>query len=99
VSAWQEALKLATQKELKSRGLQVFIKTPLAPELKVFDSKDTELTGAGSGASFVGVTIKDKDGNLVTNYGGQPETDFFLQATIVAFLAMVVFFFVRGVVA
>ena len=101
MSAWLDAIKLEAQKELQKQGYQVFVKTSISPELKVFDSKQAELAGAGGGESFigVGVTIKDKDGKLIVNYGGKPETNYLLTGSIIAFVVMVLFFFARGVVA
>ncbi len=83
-SSWtdyRDSLIVKGQDELLSRfqdeGIQVFIKTDLTPELKVFDSAtlDKAVNENSSPLVNVGVRIIDKKGKELYNYGGFPETN------------------------
>lgn len=67
--------KLLTQ--FKDEGIQVFIKTDLTPELKVFDSATLEKSVNTNNPPIVnvGVRVIDKKGKELYNYGGFPETN------------------------
>ncbi len=93
-------LKLEAQKEIDKQGLQVFVKSSLTPSIKVFDSDKTTFSQGGGSSSFidVGITIKNRNGDVIKNYGGEPGIDYFLAGSIVAFVLMIVFFFSRGVI-
>lgn len=56
--------------------------------------------GKDGGANIIkaGITIKDKDGNVITNYGGYPKTNYLKVAMVTVPALLMVFLMFRGVV-
>lgn len=99
MSVWTELVALEAQKELDKKGLQVFVKSSVSPEIKIYDSDNKNMsTGAGASLVDVGVTLRNRNGNMITNYGGVPDTNYLLAGSLTVLAFMVIFFFVRGVV-
>lgn len=62
------------------RGVKVYVKTDIGPEIKVFDSdapvnKDGSDTSSDSQLIKYGVIVRDRKGKRIGSYGKYPDTN------------------------
>lgn len=60
--------------EVQERGVKVFLKTDLGPELQIYDSAAPESSGEGLPIKY-GVKVRDSQGRTLGSYGGYPATN------------------------
>lgn len=74
----------AVQK-FKREGIKVTAKTNLGKEFTIFDSANFDMSGKPTANPFLkfGVKVTNKDGDVLTEYGAFPKTDY-LKVGVVA---------------
>jgi hypothetical protein len=93
-----DVLKYTVNNQAYERGIKVFVKTDLGKEILVYDAREPQGKGGGTDIIKAGITIKDKDGSVITNYGGYPKTNYLKVAAVTVPILFVVFLMVRGAV-
>lgn len=71
---WLGALQEVTVKAVDTRGVQVYLKTDIGPELKIYDSDAPASSGEGLPIKYA-VRVTDRQGNQLTGYGEPPATN------------------------
>lgn len=84
------------QSYARQRGVQVSVKTNVAPEFKVWDAKQS---GGGilNALGFRGIVIaRDENGEILFQSGATPQTNYVLAGALAVGLAFAGYLIVRG---
>lgn len=95
-----DILKYTVSNQLHDNGVKIFVKTDLGKEILVYDAAApvNQTTGETNNLIKVGISVRDKNGNVITNYGGNPKTNYFKVAAVVAPILIVGFLTLRGII-
>ncbi|MBT8448594.1 MAG: hypothetical protein KJO69_02835 [Gammaproteobacteria bacterium] len=87
----------ATQESINRAGIQVYVKTDLGPEIKVYDSDDkTVEEKSGSALVRYGVQMRTREGRVITEYGQYPQTSLPKLGALLAVAGFGSFIILRG---
>lgn len=59
---------------IEAKGVKVFLKTDIGPEIQVYDSDAPASNGEGLPIKYA-VRVTDRNGKAITQYGEPPATD------------------------
>lgn len=75
------------------KGVKLYIKTNLGPEILAYDSDTPD---SAPGFIKAGVRVTDREGNDVASYGGQPRTNYIVLGAIALMLTTGTTLLIRG---
>lgn len=82
--------------QLRDEGLQIHLKTDLAPSVKIYDINSPNSESGGDSLIKYGITITNGKGKQLTNYGGQPKTNLLKVAVVYGALSVGLFVIIKG---
>lgn len=93
-------LKYAAENKAYEKGIKIYVKTDLGKEVLVYDAQKpvSQTTGETNDLIKVGITVKDKNGSVITNYGGNPKTNYLKVGLVVTPMLVMGFLMLRGII-
>lgn len=82
--------------QYQEKGIQVFLKTDIGPELKIYDSDAPASNGEGLPIKY-GVQVRDRSGNSLGKYGDYPATNPVKAAAVLAVIGLGLFVLTAGI--
>lgn len=79
-------------------GVQVYVKTDLGGEIKVYDSDDPSVEKK-SGSTFIkyGIKVKNRNGKELMSYGEYPKTNYIKMLAVVGVVGTGLFIALSGI--
>lgn len=82
--------------QIDRNGLQVHLKTDLAPSIKIYDIDSPSSESGGDSLIKYGVTVTDRNGKELSNYGGKPKVNLLKVALLYGVLGAGLFVVAKG---